>query len=265
MVRARHGPDRSVPPSLPFDRVADLYDETRGGEERGRRFAAELHEVLDPTVLTLEVGVGTGVVAKGLVALGHRVVGVDLSEPMARSARDRVGPRVALGDATRLPVRSRDLGQVYAVWVLHVVGDQLGMLREVERVLAPGGRFVVLPALGPRPSDPLGSLVWDMDRRLDPGGRRHDDPDHLERLAPRAGLRVLAARPLTAVGYLEAPADVVRKLELRSYSSLWTVDDVRWKEIVEPTLAAVRALPDQGTPIQRFAHNSLVILERTEP
>jgi len=261
-VSDHHG---SPPRSLAFDRVADLYDETRGGEERGRRFAEELHRALDPAALALEVGVGTGVVAKGLTALGHRVVGVDLSEPMARSARDRLGPRVALGDATRLPVRDGAVAQAYAVWVLHVVGDQLGMLREVERVLGPGGRFVVLPALGPRPEDPLGSLVWDMDRRLDPDGRRHDDPDHLERLAPHAGLRVLAVRPLATAGYLEAPADVARKLEMRSYSSLWTATDGEWRRIVEPTLAAVRALPDQEAPIQRYAHNSLVIMERVEP
>lgn len=255
-------PHRTTPGSLAFDRVAHLYDETRGGEERGRSFAEQLHRALDPSALTLEVGVGTAIVAKALIGLGHRVVGVDLSEPMARRARQRIGPRVARGDATRLPIQDASVRQAYSVWVLHVVGDQLGMLREVVRVLEPKGRFVVLPALGPRPENALGALVWDMSRRLDPEGHRRDDPDRLAALAPAAGLQVVDVRRLPTAAYNETPAEVLRKLEGGTYSSQWDLSGDQWDAVVLPTIEAVRALPDHDAPVQQYAQNSLVILER---
>jgi ubiquinone/menaquinone biosynthesis C-methylase UbiE len=251
-----------APGSLAFDRVAHLYDETRGGEERGRSFAEQLHGVLDAPALTLEVGVGTAIVAKALIDLGHRVVGVDLSEPMARRARQRIGPRVARGDATRLPIRDASVPQAYSVWVMHVVGDQAGMLREVARALAPNGRFVVLPALGLRPTNALGALVWDMSRRLDPQGLRRDDPDRLAELAPAAGFRVVEIRQLPTAAYDETPAQVLRKLEGGTYSSQWDITDEQWANEVVPTIEAVRALPDHDGPEQQYARNSMVIMER---
>ncbi len=254
-------PPPGSPGSLAFDRVAHLYDETRGGEERGRSFARELHGALDTSALTLEVGVGTAIVAKALIDLGHRVVGVDLSEPMLRRARQRIGPRVARGDATRLPVRDASIPQAYSVWVLHVVGDQVGMLREVARVLEPNGRFVVLPALGPRPSNPLGALIWDMSRRLDPDGYRRDDPDRLAGLAPAAGLRVVEVRKLPTSAYRETPTEVLRKLEGGTYSSQWDITDEQWEREVVPTIEAVRALPDPDAPVHQYPENSLVIME----
>ena len=109
--------------SLPFDRIAESYDETRGGEDRGRRFATELARFLDPALPLLEVGVGTGVVALGLTELGYGVVGVDLSLPMLQAAGRRVGARILQCDARRLPFADGSFDQAYSACVLHVVGD----------------------------------------------------------------------------------------------------------------------------------------------
>lgn len=89
-------------PSIAFDRVADEYDETRGGAERGRLTAKDLAPWLAPGSV-LDVGVGTGVVATGLRDLGREVMGVDLATGMLSRARQRLGPRVALADARALP------------------------------------------------------------------------------------------------------------------------------------------------------------------
>ena len=85
--------------SIVFDRIADSYDDTRGGMERGRTVAAALHRMLPPGGPLLEVGVGTGLVAAALTELGRSPVGVDLSRPMLARARTRVPGRLALGDA----------------------------------------------------------------------------------------------------------------------------------------------------------------------
>ena len=55
-----------------YDAVAEHYDASRGGEQRGADFASELDARLpNGTGPVLEVGVGTGVVALGLAYLGR--------------------------------------------------------------------------------------------------------------------------------------------------------------------------------------------------
>ena len=119
--------------SRSFERIADRYDETRGGEDRGRRFAANLLPLLDARLPTLEIGIGTGVVAMGLAGLGCRVFGVDISPAMLSRARGRLGPRVAIGDARRLPVAEASFAGAYSVWVLHVVGNVPAVLAEERK------------------------------------------------------------------------------------------------------------------------------------
>lgn len=203
--------------SLDFGRVADSYDQTRGGEDRGRRFARELHPMLDPDRPLLEVGIGTGLIALGLAELGHRVFGVDLSEAMAGRARDRIGPRVVVGDARRLPVASGSFDQAFSVWVLHVVGDVAAVLGEVARTLRPGGRYLVVPAgSSEEPADPIGRALLKMWRSADPDRRRIDDEDRLRELAPSAGFEVTEARRWPEHDYLESPAQAIAKIESRS-------------------------------------------------
>ena len=128
--------------SLSFERVAECYDATRGGEERGGAFATGIRPWLPDDGPILEIGVGTGAVAVALRRAGLDVIGVDLSPGMLAKALDRIGPRVAVADAHRLPIVTGSMAAVYATWVLHVVADPSAVLAEVARVLRPGGTFV---------------------------------------------------------------------------------------------------------------------------
>jgi SAM-dependent methyltransferase len=251
--------------SLPFDRIAESYDETRGGEDRGRRFAQELARFLDPALPVLEVGVGTGVVALGLTELGYDLVGVDLSFPMLQAARRRVGPSILQCDARRLPFADGSFDQAYSVWVLHVVGDVEAVLREVGRVLGPGGRYVVVPAVGDNPSDPIGAAIRTMQRGLDPRGIRKDNEDRLRALGPEAGLYVVARHSWPLHDYAETPAEALRKIETRSLSILWDTTDEQWDRFVVPTIATLRALPDPDQPVMRTSTNELVVMEKVRP
>ncbi len=231
--------------SLSFDRVAAEYDATRGGDERGAAVAAALAAYLGPAGRVLEVGVGTGVVAAALQRAGVDVVGVDLSPAMLRRAAQRLGARVAVADALRLPVRAGGVDAVYAVWVLHLVADVAAVLDEAARVLRPGGRLVVVPGRPLRPGGgDVGAHLWQMWRRLQPEGRP-DDPHRVSRLAARAGLHLEAQAELTSPHRRATPAQVAQLIAARSFSVLWDVDDATWRREVEPTLAALRALPDQ--------------------
>jgi ubiquinone/menaquinone biosynthesis C-methylase UbiE len=248
-------------PSISFDRVADTYDRTRGGEARGQQYAEAIAPLLAPGARTLDVGVGTGLVAVTLARLGFRVVGVDISPAMARRSLDRLGPRVVVGDARRLPFRDRSVPQAYSVWVLHVVGDVPAALAEVARVLRPGGRYVVAPGLAAPPADEVGSRIHDLERRLDPERRRDDGLERLKALAPAAGLSVTRAVPYIWE-FEESPGEVARKLEERTLSFLWGVDDERWASIVVPVIDWLRALPDPERPILRRVADHLVVLDR---
>jgi SAM-dependent methyltransferase len=244
--------------------VADRYDETRGGEERGRFLAGEIDPLLDRRRPVLEIGVGTGLVALALRDLGHRVLGVDLSQPMAARAADRLGPVVVVGDALRLPVADAALDRAVSAWVLHLVGDQGAVLREVARVLRPGGRYVVSPGHLARPDDELGAMLWDLDRLLDPDEERVDDADRLRALAPAAGLRVVEERRCAPRRFEMSPEEVARNMEDRVYSILWDLDDERWRDLVEPVIRRLRGMPEPHRPSPRVHIYPLIVLERAD-
>jgi ubiquinone/menaquinone biosynthesis C-methylase UbiE len=250
-------------PSKSFERVAEIYDETRGGEERGERVADELAPHLEPSRPVLEVGVGTGVVAFALTRRGFDMTGVDISGAMLRRAVERIGPRVGRADASRLPFADRAFSQAYSVWVLHVVGDQAAVLREVARVLAPGGRYLVAPARHrKRPDDEIGGWLFDMDPELGVE-RRMDDADALRGPAERAGLRVAATIPMRPATFQESPAETARQLEARSASILWDLDDAAFERAVRPVIERLRAMPDAERPITRPVESPpLVMLEK---
>jgi SAM-dependent methyltransferase len=230
--------------SIAFDRIADRYDATRGGMERGRRVGALLAELLPAAGPLLEVGVGTGLISAGLGERGRTPVGVDLSLPMLAVARDRLPGRVAAGDAHRLPVRTGAVAGAYAVHVLHLVGSIPATLAELARVLRPGGTLVV----SAYPAGEHGDLGAEFARtRAAMGGeQRRDDIDLVRELAAAAGFTPGDQRQED--GRSATPAEAAETLATRSLSWMWSIDDATWDRELPLALARLRALPHQDTP-----------------
>jgi SAM-dependent methyltransferase len=90
--------------------------------------------------ICLDVGCGTGARAGQVRELGWSPVGVDLSAAMLRHAGDKL-PTVQ-ADAGRLPLRDGCAPAAIAVMVHTDVPAYAAVVREVARVLRPGGRFV---------------------------------------------------------------------------------------------------------------------------
>lgn len=94
-----------------------------------------------PDRLTVDVGCGEGRLPRELRRLGHRVVGIDSSMTLVRAAVMAEPGLFAVADAGSLPLRSASVDLVVAFMSLHDIDDLGEAVREVGRVLAPGGEF----------------------------------------------------------------------------------------------------------------------------
>jgi SAM-dependent methyltransferase len=131
-----------------YDGLADWYDTLVGGEvSEWTRMAGELLASLlgRGPGRCLDLGCGTGAFVPLLVDCGWTVVGVDLSADQLRVARERVGElaeELVQADAMALTFDGGSFDAVVAVLVHTDIDRYDAALREVARVLRPGGRFV---------------------------------------------------------------------------------------------------------------------------
>lgn len=97
-----------------------------------------------PGTRTLDIGCGEGRLSRDLASLGHRVVGIDVSEAMVAAAHeaDPTLP-VAVGDAAALPLADDSVDLAVAFMSPQDVDDLSGAFREAARVVRPGGRLCV--------------------------------------------------------------------------------------------------------------------------
>lgn len=130
--------------SVSFDRAAEYYDRTRSADEVLTRVIPALRELVPADEPCLEIGIGTGRIALPLVEAGTQVVGIDVSVEMLRklvAKRPERGPLVAIADATRLPFAGATFGSAIAAHVLHLIPTWRDAVREIVRVVRPGGVF----------------------------------------------------------------------------------------------------------------------------
>jgi SAM-dependent methyltransferase len=128
-------------------------DPERYHRTRPRYPAAFVRELVDelPGREVLDVGVGTGIVARQLQTAGCRVLGVDVDERMAESARRR-GFEVEVAPFETWDPAGRTFDAVVAGQTWHWVDPVAGTTKAVE-VLRPGGRLAVFWNAGDPPPE----------------------------------------------------------------------------------------------------------------
>ncbi|HTJ31932.1 MAG TPA: methyltransferase domain-containing protein [Dactylosporangium sp.] len=144
------------------------------------RLRGRTYELLRPAggALVADVGCGTGRAVAELAGLGARAVGVDGDGTMLAAARERFpGIDVRAGDAAALPFEAGELRGYRADKLFHLLPDPDFALAEARRVLAPGGRIVLV-------GQDWDTIVIDSDRPATTRAIVHARADALPR--PRA-------------------------------------------------------------------------------
>ncbi|MFI0818385.1 methyltransferase domain-containing protein [Streptomyces sp. NPDC021098] len=134
----------------------------------------------------LDLGCGTGSLARLAAEQGHRVTGVDRSAGMAGRARAKLtgtDATVLVGDAAAPPVGEGRFDVVLARHLLWLLPGQEAVLRRWARLLRPGGQLVLIEGRWGE-SDPVGLAAGDLLRMVEPLASR----THVEQLAPDAAL-----------------------------------------------------------------------------
>ncbi len=147
-----------------FDRIAHRYDLVNtvlsGGTDGGWRRRAARATGLTQAGSALDVACGSGKLTAKLARIAGprgRVVGLDFSPQMLEVARgDHPGIEFIEGDALDLPFDDASFDASTIAFGLRNLADPVMGLREMLRVVRPGGRAVVLEFVRP-PTGPVGS------------------------------------------------------------------------------------------------------------
>lgn len=151
----------------------------------------QAYSFLVPAELCIaDLGCGTGFLSSFLAGRGARVIAVDHAKAMLDVARDRQLKQVEYrqGELEKLPIEDGECDAAFANLVWHHLADPQQVLREVARILRPGGRIVITDLL-PHQEDWLRESQGDLRLGLRP-------EDVVADLA-RAGFTALHSETLT--------------------------------------------------------------------
>ncbi len=121
----------------------------------------------------LDIATGGGHTALAFARFTPSVVAVDLTVPMVQAARDFVtaagapGARFLGADVEALPFRDKSFGTVTCRTAAHHFPSLLPALREVARVLRPGGSLLAEDIMG-HDDEVAAAFMLEVERRRDP-------------------------------------------------------------------------------------------------
>lgn len=131
-----------------FDEVARQWDRMReslfSDRVRGRAFSIAN---IQSGKVAADIGCGTGFITEGLIRKGLKVIAVDQSEEMLNEMRRKFQRIDAIdyrrGESENLPVEDESVDYVFANMYLHHVDSPGVAIREMVRILRPGGKIVI--------------------------------------------------------------------------------------------------------------------------
>jgi demethylmenaquinone methyltransferase / 2-methoxy-6-polyprenyl-1,4-benzoquinol methylase len=157
-ARKRHALELFARLPRQYDRMGTVL--SFGQDPRWRRALVDA-VAPKPGLRVLDVATGTGLVAFALARRGCEVTALDQSEAMLAGARERLSRhpslagRVALvaGQAEQLPFADASFDALTFTYLLRYVDDRAATMRELARVVKPGGPIgmveFAVPAAGP--------------------------------------------------------------------------------------------------------------------
>ena len=134
-----------------FQRYAQKYEkesQISGWSDHGlSRRIATFERALEATrlpsnALILDLGCGAGTYCRFLRKKGFRIIGLDTSFPILKRAQELQGDeeiQLLNGDSYNLPLSDRSAEGVVCIGVLQTLSDEKRVLKEISRVLKPGG------------------------------------------------------------------------------------------------------------------------------
>ena len=133
-----------------FDAVGPEWDALRKVFDDDVLRARAIGRLVDPELRVVDVGTGTGILAAELRRLGPRVIAVDHSARMLEAARSKLeaqgiqGVELRRGEASDLPLADAEADAALAHMVLHYLPSPGEAIREMARVVKPGGSVVAV-------------------------------------------------------------------------------------------------------------------------
>lgn len=130
-----------------YDGIADTFDEIMNRYDVTRRLEIVFDQFLIHHELAgrrlLDVGAGTGWFSQRAAARGARVVALDVGLHLLQKVREKCRAALVASDACRLPFPDGTFDAVLSSECIEHTTDPLGAVREMARVLRPGGVLVV--------------------------------------------------------------------------------------------------------------------------
>jgi len=186
-----------------FDRRAGRYE----GGATSRWRASVQQKNLGAVHLTgddvlLDVGCGTGAASRAAGPVAKFVVGVDLAPDMTRRATELAraieNVRFVVADSEQLPFDDGAFTAVVCSNSFHHYPDPLRAVREMDRVLASGGRLVIGDACADLRTARIADVVL---RRIEPGHVRLYGSSELGSFLQRSGFSRVMLRKLSGGGF----------------------------------------------------------------
>jgi ubiquinone/menaquinone biosynthesis C-methylase UbiE len=193
-------------------RIAQTYEEQRFGGASGawvndREIDLAL-SLVPPSPRVLDLGCGTGRLTRALAKRG-RTVGMDAASAMLAVAREQNTSDFIQGDAFSLPFSGASFNAVVGLRLVFHFARLDALLKEMRRVVAPGGVLVFDTYLwSPRAWMPLDQLRWGAQIYI-------HTPRAVEDCARALGLRVMAREPsflFSPYLYRRLPIGIVQML-----------------------------------------------------
>jgi ubiquinone/menaquinone biosynthesis C-methylase UbiE len=176
-----------------FDKLANQYDSSLAG-----RKSKVLHGLVTKTMdkfeykSVLDVGCGNGnflieVLKRKKVA----VAGIDLSEKMIDEAKIRLGSEADLrnGDSEHMPWKNSSFDVVTCTLSFHHYPNPGAVLKEMRRVLNPGGKVIIADPWRPTPLRQIANIVLPLRKT---GDIRFYSKPEIQKLLEQSGFKLIS-------------------------------------------------------------------------